>query len=117
MYRKIKFRFWDNSFNEFINITATCSLSIKKMIQGKENNIICSQFTGLTDKNGKEIYEGDIVKYYQPYAKRYNTHIVLWDESLACFGLFDIDSEWCKESDWIKIIEIEVLGNIYEKTN
>ena len=68
----------------------------------------------ISDKHGIEIFEDDIVKYFEPHSKTWHTRIVRWDWRFAGFGLFDKESEWCKESDWSKIKDIEVIGNIYD---
>ena len=65
-----------------------------------------SEFTSLTDKNGKKIFEGDIVEYKEEYGE------IAYDNEQAMFSvLFDT---WCTDFDHIYSYELEVIGNIHD---
>lgn len=76
-------------------------------------NTLC-QFTGLTDKNGKEVYEGDIVKHKSSSYE--NPLEVEWICDYACVGFIDKTDfntpYFMQKIDEPKLI---VIGNIHNK--
>lgn len=61
MNREIKFRAWDGGM--FYNIVIDGDVWTNDLVSDNWHNGNVMQYTGLKDKNGKEIYEGDIVDY------------------------------------------------------
>src|SRR4030042_4530386 len=117
--RIIKFRVWNTEGKCFYTDSFVKS-NLFNLIERTNEPIM--QFTGLTDKNEKEIYEGDIIKRVDD---GYEPRIVNWSNNGSCFVVNDLDRKYL---DWlsgyrgasfegsprVKCPPIEVIGNCYE---
>lgn len=134
--REIKFRVYSNQLNKTVypnengwfeysfigkNLaTQHCRIDLALQMNGNELEVM--QYTGLKDKNGKEIYEGDIVKFIMRQFEGEFLGVVKFED--AMFRVSLVDKEQVKRTNiayedftYYNAIKFEVIGNKFENPN
>lgn len=113
MNNRLKFRAWNKEIKRLIEWEEINELrNLQKLMS--LNFIDLMQWTGLTDKNGKEIYEGDILtcNYVVTYNAIFASYLLNYDNNKG-FRL----SRYFEEIPRDQLERMEVIGNIYENPN
>ena len=127
--RDIKFRVWDKEtkhmhicgedVHDTINFEIETNRAYYYNLQNgcgslrEDSNYVLMQYTGLKDKNGKEIYEGDIIKICAEGLGGEAIGKIVYDEYDLAFVLRN-EVEELSECLWYAEQQLEVIGNIYD---
>ena len=120
MNREIKFRAWNKNYKAWGDKHGAFIFAQEINLSQYSADYIFQQFTGLKDKDGREIYEGDIIQLTFKGIKSSRPLVVRYFDEMACFYLHNNLAPVKYWNDIFKSIQtifsekITVIGNIFE---
>lgn len=130
---RLKFRLYDNVRKRYVDFdaqeTAQIFLDVNESCLYQRDlddeilyvhdfhndDFIIEQCTGLRDKNGNLIFEGDIVRYW--WNQKTNTGTIFWNNKFARFCIANNEIHCPEDSDCLMFLAdkkiIEIIGNIH----
>lgn len=126
--REIKFRAWDKKLKKMFEFELEWSKYVNHEeiqcltpvgvgnpnVENIEKPSDLMLYTGLKDKNGKEIYEADIIKYPQDsaYPNKFDYMVIEWENDYDGFG--GLNCGFRMGGDYATQKNTEIVGNIFE---